>query len=100
MLKKILIALVLFCAVVPAAEAEASYNHIATCKGTLRGIASDDDIHALGVYTKATSFGGWGTYWHDVRGEAYVYGKFNYAGGVTHWYLGHCWGGDYGPDSF
>jgi hypothetical protein len=82
-----------------AAPAQAAYNHLATCEGTLRGIASDDDIHALGVATNATGFGGWGTYWHDVNGAVYVYGLFNYPGGIQRWYLGHCWAGDYGPDT-
>jgi hypothetical protein len=79
----------------------ASYNHVATCKNTLRGYSgSDDDVHALGVRTFAKWFVGWedgGS--HGSDGRAFVDGLFQYSYGTISW-TGTCSGGDYGPDWF
>jgi hypothetical protein len=78
-----------------------AYNHVNACMASLRGIYSDNDIHTFGTRIGAKSFGGWGVSWHNARGEAFVQGLFSYwYGGGGTWYTGHCWGGDYGPDSF
>jgi hypothetical protein len=99
MTRLVLILTVLAVLLTPGA-AFGAYNHLSACESSLRGGGgSDNDVHALGVLTGATSFGGWGTYWHTDGGSVYVYGKFNYAGGVSQWYLGHCWGGDWSSDS-
>lgn len=99
MKKFIVLAVTMFVLMIPS-SALASYNHLAVCESTLRGYSgSDDDIHNLGVILGATSFGGWGTYWHASDGSVYVYGRFNFPS-YYQWYLGHCWGGDYGPDGF
>jgi hypothetical protein len=99
-MRKLLLLALLGTAFLAAPARAGAYNHLNVCESTLRGgYYSDDDIHRVGVQTGATSFGGWGSYWHGSDGSVYVYGRFNYGGGVYHWYLGHCWGGDYGPDT-
>lgn len=98
-MRKLLLALIAAAALAVPSTANAAYNHVSVCKNTLRGnYGSDDDIHRFGAAYGATSFGRWGHYWHSL-GEVYVYGLFNYPGGIQRWHLGHCWGGDYGPDT-
>jgi hypothetical protein len=77
-----------------------AYNHVSACMASLRGVSSDDDIHTFGARLGAKWFSGWGAYWHNGRGDAFVSGRFDYGGGVAYWYIGHCWDGDYRKDSF
>jgi hypothetical protein len=81
-------------------RADAAYNHIGICEGTLRGNPGDNDVHTFGVNVGASSFGGWGSAGHYSDGSVYAWGYFNFSYGRVVAYKGRCSGGDYASDWF
>lgn len=93
-----LLLLVVLAVLAAPSTASAAYTHVDACKSSLRGYGgSDDDIHREGVLIGASSFAGFGTYWHS-GGDVYIYVRFN--GGYVSQTLARCWGGDYRYDGF
>jgi hypothetical protein len=81
-------------------RADAAWNHVATCKRTLRGYYRDNDVHRWGGAIGSRSFAGWAGGGHYSDGSVYVWGYFNFSYGRVVAYRGRCSGGDYASDWF